>query len=158
MFREMRRKNQQLPEAECIRLLKELPRGVLSLMGDGGYPYGIPIDHYYNPEDGKLYFHGGKHGHKIDAIRSCSKASFCVMDEGCRTPDSWGLYIRSVIVFGQVEILEDAARAVEIARHLSYKYTSDRDFIEQEIQQSQKNLLVFSLTPEHITGKLVNES
>jgi len=158
MFREMKRKNQQLPEEECIRLLAELPRGVLSLLGDEGYPYGVPMDHYYSPEDGKLYFHCGKQGHKIDAIRSCSKASFCVMDEGFRKEGDWALNIKSVIVFGRVEILEDADRAVEITRQLSLKYTADREFIEREIRQSSRNLLVFSLTPEHITGKLVNES
>ena len=56
MFREMVRKKQQLTKEEAIELLKKEPRGVLSLLGDDGYPYGVPIDHWYNPEDGKLYF------------------------------------------------------------------------------------------------------
>ena len=47
MFREMLRKKQQLPAEECIELLKTQPRGVLSLLGDDGYPYGLPIDHWY---------------------------------------------------------------------------------------------------------------
>lgn len=158
MFREMLRKKQQLPAEECIELLKAQPRGVLSLLGDDGYPYGLPIDHWYCEEDGKLYFHCGKRGHKIDAIRSCPKASFCVMDEGFRREGEWALNIRSVIVFGKVAILEDQEAAIAITRQLSYKYTSDTEFIEREIQQSGKNVLVFSLTPEHISGKIVNES
>lgn len=158
MFREMLRKKQQLPMDECIELLKTQPRGVLSLLGDNGYPYGLPIDHWYCEADGKLYFHCGKKGHKIDAIHSCSKASFCVMDSGYRRDGEWALNIRSVIVFGRVRIVEDQARAIEITRQLSYKYTSDTAFIEWEIAQSGQNVLVFSLTPEHITGKLVNES
>jgi len=36
MFREMRRFKQQINEEECIRVLKEQPRGVLSMIGDGG--------------------------------------------------------------------------------------------------------------------------
>ena len=24
--------------------------------GEDGYPYGIPMNHWYNPEDGKLYY------------------------------------------------------------------------------------------------------
>lgn len=158
MFREMRRKQQQLPMAECIELLKSEPRGVLSLLGDGGYPYGVPMDHWYCEEDGKIYFHCGKQGHKIDAIRSCGKASFCVMDQGYRREGEWALNIRSVIVFGRVEILENQDEAIAVTRRLSYKYTSDSEFIEQEIRQSGANVLVFSLTPEHITGKLVNEA
>ena len=34
MFREMLRKKQQLPEKECIDLLKTELRGVLSVLGD----------------------------------------------------------------------------------------------------------------------------
>lgn len=158
MFREMLRKKQQLPMEECIELLRSEPRGVLSLLGDDGYPYGLPIDHWYCEKSGKLYFHCGKQGHKIDAIRACSKASFCVMDQGCREEGEWALNIRSVIVFGRIQILEDQEEAISITRSLSYKYTSDTEFIENEIRQSGKNVLVFSLTPEHITGKLVKES
>ena len=66
MFREMVRKKQQLPMEEALELLKNAPRGILSVLGDNGYPYGVPIDHWYNEEDGKIYFHSGKEGHKID--------------------------------------------------------------------------------------------
>ena len=104
MFREMARKNKQLPQEECIRLLTELPRGVLSLLGDDGYPYGVPIDHWYNDADGWIYFHSGKQGHKVDAIRGCDKASFCIYDEGYRAPGDWALNIKSVIVFGSISL------------------------------------------------------
>ncbi len=60
MFREMLRKKQQLTDAECIEILKVQLRGVLSVLGDDDYPYGMPINHYYCEADGKLYFHGGK--------------------------------------------------------------------------------------------------
>jgi nitroimidazol reductase NimA-like FMN-containing flavoprotein (pyridoxamine 5'-phosphate oxidase superfamily) len=33
-------------------------------MGDEGYPYGLPIDHWYCEEKGKLYFHCGKQIHE----------------------------------------------------------------------------------------------
>ena len=60
MFRQMRRFKQQISEDECIEVLKTAPRGVLSMAGDDGYPYGIPLDHWYCEKDGKLYFHGAK--------------------------------------------------------------------------------------------------
>lgn len=158
MFREMVRKNKQLPQEECIRILTDAPRGVLSVIGDGGYPYGVPMDHWYNPEDGCLYFHSGSAGHKVDAIRSCDKASFCVMDSGYREEGDWALNIKSVIVFGKIQIIEDSDRAIELTRRLSYKYTSDTSYIEEEISRYSAGLLVFALVPEHITGKLVKES
>ena len=84
MFRTMRRFKQQISKEECIRILQEEKRGILSMHGEDGYAYGIPMNHWYNPEDGKLYFHGAKTGHKIDAITKDNRVSYCVHDAGYR--------------------------------------------------------------------------
>jgi len=154
----MVRKKQQLTRDESIELLKKEPRGVLSLLGDDGYPYGVPIDHWYNEEDGRIYFHSGREGHKIDAIRGCDKASFCIYDEGYRKPGDWALNIKSVIVFGRIHIVEDHTKALELTRQLSRKYTLDEAYIQQEIDHYGHEVLVFALEPEHITGKITKES
>ena len=158
MFREMNRKKQQLSQEEAIAVLKQEPRGILSVNGDDGYPYGMPMDHWYCEEDGCLYFHSGKKGHRTDSIRRCDKASYCVYDSGYRKEGEWSLNIKSVIVFGRIEIVEDFDQAMAITRQLSLKYTNDIEYIDWEIRQSGKNTLVFRLRPEHMTGKLVNES
>ena len=119
MFRKMVRFKQQLPEEECIGILTKQLRGVLSVLGDEGYPYGLPINHYFCPEDGKLYFHSGKTGHKIDAMKACDKASYCVYDEGFRKEGQWALNIKSVIVFGRIRFIEDHQEALEICRKRS---------------------------------------
>ena len=158
MFPEMKRKKQQLSREECIAILKQEPRGVLSLVGNDGYPYGLPIDHWYCESDGCLYFHCGRQGHKMDAIRRCDKAGFCVMDQGFRREGEWALNIKSVIVFGRITVLEDRQETIDIVRQLSFKYTQDADFIEREIRESGKNVVCLRLTPEYLTGKIVNES
>ena len=158
MFRAMRRSKQQLTAEDCIRILEETKRGVLSVLGDDGYPYGMPMNHYYCTDDGRLYFHGGMEGHKIDALRRCGKASFCVWDDGFRREGEWALNIRSVIVFGRVEWVEDRERAYRIARDLSLKFTDDAAYIRNEIDRAGPRTLLFALVPEHISGKLVNES
>ena len=158
MFREMQRIRQQLSQEECLRILREQPRGVLSVMGDGGYPYGMPLNHWYNEEDGLIWFHSGRTGHKIDALRREPRASFCVYDEGYREPGEWPLRIRSVIVFGQVQFLEDREKALDICRRLSYKFTRDEAYIEGELRRFGPGVLCFALKPEHISGKLVKES
>ena len=158
MFREMLRKKQQLPEEECIGILKNELRGVLSVIGDDDYPYGMPINHFYCEEDGKIYFHSGRKGHKIDAMKRHDKASFCVYDQGFRREGEWALNIRSVIVFGRIEFIEDREKIYEIARHLSHKFTDDEEYIEREIVRSGPGTLMFALVPEHMTGKLVNEA
>ncbi len=158
MFREMLRKKQKISDDDCIVLLKKEKRGVLSVIGDGGYPYGFPINHYYNENDGRLYFHCGKKGHKLDAIKACNKASFCVYDKGYKKENDWALNIKSVIVFGKIEIVDDMDTIIDISRKLSYKFTTDESYIDNEIKKFAKATLLLKLKPEHISGKLVNES
>lgn len=156
-FRELTRYKQKLEENECIELLKSTKRGVLSVLGDNGYPYGSPINHYYDEESGKIWFHGGKAGHKVDAMRNCDKVSFCVMDEGRHVGDDWFLTFRSVIVFGRMELIEDRDTIAGISRKLSYKFTDDDAYIDEEIRKSGPGTLMYALTIENICGKLVRE-
>lgn len=158
MFRPMMRQKQQLSREECAALLQQEWRGVLSVQGDDGYPYGLPTNFWYCEEEGELYFHSGRLGHKVDAIRRCDKASFCVYDQGYRREGEWALNIKSVIVFGRIRLVEDHDKAMEITRKLSYKYTSDSAYIENEIKKAGPGTLCFALEIEHMTGKLVNES
>ena len=158
MFRPMRRFKQQVSEAECIRILQEEKRGVLSVLGEDGYPYGIPMNHWYNPEDGKIYFHGAKTGHKIDAIARCDKVSFCVWDAGYRKEGEWALNVTSVIVFGRIRLVADEEKAKLIGANLCRKFTDDEEYIRAEIQRAISRVQCLELTIDHMTGKLVNES
>lgn len=158
MFRPMRRFKQQVSEAECIRILQEEKRGVLSVLGEDGYPYGIPMNHWYNPEDGKIYFHGAKTGHKIDAIARCDKVSFCVWDAGYRKEGEWALNVTSVIVFGRIRLVADEEKAKLIGANLCRKFTDDEEYIRHEIQSAISRVQCLELTIDHMTGKLVNES
>lgn len=158
MFRDMMRFKQQLTKEECIKILKEEPRGVLSVLGDDDYPYGMPINQYYCEEDGKLYFHSGRKGHKIDAMKRHDKASFCVYDNGFRREGEWALNIKSVIVFGHIEFVEDQETINRLSAELSRKFTDDETYIREEIARSGERTLMFALIPEHITGKIVNEA
>ena len=158
VFRTMMRIKQKLTDEECVALLKAEPRGVLSVLGDEGYPYGMPMNYWYCEENGHLYFHGSMKGHKVDAIRNHEKVSFCVYDQGFRRDGEWALHIKSVIVFGRIRVLDDREQAVEIIRRLGHKYTSDAEYIEREIRAAGARTLCLELIPEHMTGKLVNES
>lgn len=158
MFREIKRKKQIISKDKIIKILRNEKRGVLSVSGDDGYPYGIPINYWYNEENGNIYFHSGRVGHKVDAMAADNKVSFCVYDEGYRKDGEWALNISSVIVFGKVHIVEDFDRAMDVCRRLSLKYTPDIQYIEEEIEKFGKATLCYELRPEHITGKIVNES
>ena len=158
MFREMLRKKQALSLEECKEILKTETRGVLSVMGENGYPYGMPMNHFYSGEDGCIYFHCGKKGHRLDALKENDKVSFCVYDQGFRRENEWAWNVKSVIVFGRMDVLSDTKLIMDICEKLSYKFTDDTAYIEKELKESTKNTLLLRLTPEHISGKLVNEA
>ena len=158
MFRPMRRIKQQISEEKCIQILQEEKRGILSMHGEDGYPYGIPMNHWYSPEDGKLYFHGAKTGHKIDAIAQNNKVSYCVYDSGCRKEGEWALNISSVVVFGRISLVTDEEKAREICIRLCRKFTDDGEYIQKELQNALSRVQCLELTIDCMTGKLVNES
>ncbi len=158
MFRPMRRLKQQLSEDDCLAVLATERRGVLSMLGDDGYPYGIPMNHWYCPSDGKLYFHGAKSGHKIDAITKCEKVSYCVYDAGYRKEGQWALNVRSVVVFGRIGFVTDEKKVREIGENLLRKFTDDEAYIQNEILNALPRAQCLVLTIDHMSGKLVNES
>ncbi len=158
MFRELIRKNKQLSYDECIYIMKNETRGVLSVNGDDGYPYGMPMNFFYNDTDGCIYFHCGKTGHRIDSLNKSDKVSFCVYDKGAKEEFDWAYNVKSVIVFGRVEIVEDLATIEDITFKLSLKFTSDKEYIEKEIKEHGNKTLLIKLKTEHICGKLVKEA
>ena len=158
MFRELTRIKKAASREECLRLLEHEKRGVLAVHGDDGYPYAMPLNHWYDPQSGCLYFHCGPGGHREDALRRCAKVSYCVHDEGWSEPGDWVKHVTSVIVFGQVEFVEDRDEIVRVATALSHKFTQDEDYIRREIEAHAHRTVLLKLTPEHICGKHVTES
>ena len=158
MFRELIRKNKQLSMEDCVHILNTQTRGVLSVQGDDGYPYGMPMNHWYDQENNLLYFHCGNVGHRLEALRRDSKVSFCTFDQGERAEGEWAYKVKSVIVFGKIEILDDMELIADITTRLSHKFTQDDDYIREEIRRAGPRTLLLRLTPEHICGKLVTES
>lgn len=158
MFRELSRRNKQISKEECAELLTKEKRGVLAVNGDDGYPYAMPMNHYYCHADGCVYFHCGRGGHRLDSIKKCDKVSFAVTEQGIRESDDFALTVRSVIIFGRISIIDDINEVTRITAELCRKFTDDEAYIEREIQLYGHETLLLKLTPEHICGKKVKES
>jgi nitroimidazol reductase NimA-like FMN-containing flavoprotein (pyridoxamine 5'-phosphate oxidase superfamily) len=151
-FREMRRKRQQLSDEESYAILQNATSGTLALLGDGGYPYAVPISYVYS--EGKLYFHSALSGHKVDAIRSCDRASFCVVAQDDVKPAMYTTFFRSVIAFGRIHIVDDEAEKLAAARLLGNRYNPHQDeALQKELENGLVRMLVIRLDIEHLTGK-----
>ena len=157
MFREMRRKRQQLSQAECVEILKKNTSGVLAVYGDGGYPYAVPLSYVY--EGGVLYIHCAKTGHKIDAIKACDKVSFCVIDQDLVVPETYTTHFRSVILFGRARILDEEQEIRNAIEQLAIKYhpTGSQASRDAEIEKSYKAMCMVKIEIEHMTGKEAKE-
>lgn len=154
-FRPMRRFKQQMTDEECLALLRRAPRGVLAVLGDGGYPYTVPLDFLYL--DGHLYFHCAREGHKLDAIRCSPKASFCVLSEGTKEPDSWWYHFESVVCFGSVTVVDEPVRTDTLLRQIGAKYFPQGYDIEDDMRKNAPRALVLDMQIEHLSGKRVRE-
>ena len=160
-FREMRRKRQQLSNDESVAILEKATAGTLALLGDEDYPYTVPISYVYY--DGKLYFHSALAGHKVDAIRKCDKASFCVIEQDDVQPKKYTTFFRSVIAFGRIHIIEDEQEKLETARMLGNRYNPNDDESLQAIEllkqreQSQASLNSAESQQKSTEGQLVKQ-
>ena len=158
MFRKMRRSPQALSHEEIIEVLEKETRGVLSVNGDDGYPYGVPINHYYDRETGKLYFHGADFGHRVDAIRKDPKVSYCVFGQEYQKEGDWAKCVKSVVVFGKAELIEEPEEMEKWSRRLCSKFPCTEEYVETEIGKDLKRTLCFAIAIEDINGKLVHEA
>ena len=158
MFRKMRRHPQALSREEINEVLKKETRGVLSVLGDNGYPYGVPLNHYYDEETGKLYFHGANFGHRVDAIKRDPRVSYCVFGQEFQKEGDWAKYVKSVIVFGKAELIEDQNEIAEWCSKLCGNFPCPPEYAEEEILKDGPRTLCFAITIEDINGKLVHEA
>ena len=156
MFREMRRFKQMVSQEECIRILSEEKRGVLSVIGDEGYPYGVPVNFLYDKTDNCIYFHCAKSGHKLDSILKCDKVCFTVHDQGYQK-DDWSFYVTSVIAFGRAHVMEDGDLKLQKARQFGAKYYPTEEELEAELSHAYNRANLICIRIEHMTGKLVHE-
>ena len=151
-FRAMRRKRQQLSEEEIVAILKKATAGTLALLGDNDYPYAVPLSYVY--QEGRIYFHSALAGHKVDAIRKCDKASFCVIEQDDVQPEKYTTFFRSVIAFGRIHIIEDEHEKLETARMLGNRYNPNHDeALQKEIEGGLSRMLMIRFDIEHLTGK-----
>ena len=157
MFREMRRKKQQLTDAESVAILERGSHGVLAVLGDEGYPYAVPISYVY--EAGKIYMHCAKSGHKLDALRACEKASFCVVDQDEVVQAEFTSHYRSAIAFGRICEITDDAEKRRMVSLLARKYCPDLPQAEHDkaMERDWAPLNMLELTIEHLTAKQAKE-
>lgn len=157
MFREMRRTAQALTREACEAILTEGSNGILAVHGDNGYPYTVPLSYIY--QDGKIFFHCARQGHKIDSLLREDKVSFCVIARDRVVPALFATDYLSVVVFGRAHIVEEDETRRQVLKALGAKYAPGLvEEGEQEIAGAWNRVCIVCIDVEHMTGKQANDS
>lgn len=181
-FYPMRRHKQQLSQEKCFEILEKGSSGTLALLDKQGFPYSVPLSYVFFPgkateaqipesqilhpngekpasaetQDnlGSIYFHSALKGHKIDAIRNCAKASFCVIAADDVIPEKFTTAYRSIIVFGEVRVVKDDTNRKLGLELLGRKYSPNfEEAMQSEIANAFDRTAIIELKIEKITGK-----
>lgn len=148
---EMRRAKQRLSPEESLAILEKGSSGVLALW-DGEEPYAVPLSYVYH--EGKLYFHCARAGRKLEAIKVCPRASFCVVAADDVIPEKYTTAYRSVIVSGRLRIIEDEAEMVPALRLLAAKYNPlQGEVLDNKIAEGIPRMFMLELRADEISGK-----
>ncbi len=152
MFRPMRRKEKEMGELEALEIVRTGDYGILSVIQDNGYPYGVPLNYAY--DDGYIYFHGAKEGNKNDSILANEKVSFTIVEDYEIIKASFDTHYRSVIIFARAKQLAGKEK-IRGLRLLLEKY-SPGYLKEGELylERFKDKTSVFRLEIESITGKV----
>jgi len=157
MFREMRRKDRLAENELGIKLLEECDYGVLSVLGDEGYPYGVPMNYVY--QDGCIYLHCFLDGHKIDAITKHPKVCFTVVSNVEVLPDQVSTNYTSAIVFGKASVIppsDSDIRKTAFAAIMNKYVPGEEERTNAYIHAQAANTNAIKIEVEHLSCKQRN--
>lgn len=158
MFKPVRKKINEINHSAAEALLQSNRRGILAMNGDNGYPYAIPINYFYDSLAQKIYFHGAKAGHKVEALNVSDKVCFTVYgNERIDEAESWAPYVQSAVVFGRCRLLEADPESIARLKEFAMKYYPDEILADEQIARNGRATQMFEITIEHMSGKQVQE-
>lgn len=151
MFKEMRRSDREIGKEDIEDLLKNGEYGVISTIGENGYPYTTPLSYVYHNK--ALYFHCALEGSKLDNIRYNERVSFCVVGKTKVLQDKFSTEYESVIVFGKAFEAKGEEKKEALIEILN-KYSPD--FLAEGFQYIDRAIdktCVIKIEIDRVTGK-----
>lgn len=101
--RNVRRQDRLLEEENAIMLLRKGEYGILSLQGEKGGAYGVPVNYVWDNRN-SIYIHCAPEGRKLQCIVLCPQVSFCVVGKTRVIADKFTTAYESIILHGEARI------------------------------------------------------
>jgi nitroimidazol reductase NimA-like FMN-containing flavoprotein (pyridoxamine 5'-phosphate oxidase superfamily) len=152
VFREIKLEERAVSDEKVIDIFKAGSYGVLSTIGEDGYPYGVPLNYTYF--DHCICFHCALEGHKVENVQYSEKVSFCVVTNSEVLASKFDTDYESAIAFGRVSEVGDAAEKKDILLSVMNKYSKDyQDAGMHYMKKYWDETKVFKIEIEHMSGK-----
>ncbi|MGM0446370.1 MAG: pyridoxamine 5'-phosphate oxidase family protein [Bacillota bacterium] len=151
MFKKMRRDEKKLSEKKVYDILKTTEYGILSTVGENGYPYGVPVN--YIILNKKIYFHCAKDGHKLDNIRFNNRVSFSVVNKYELVPNNFTSKYESVIVFGKAKFVDKEIKREALRGFIDKFSPSFKEKGYKYVDNALDKTEIVEITIEDIKGK-----
>lgn len=156
---EMRRKDRAKDEVWIKEYLKTAPFASIATL-HGEQPFINQNIFLYDEENNCIYFHTAKEGRLRYNVEQQTKVCLSVGEMGRLLPAEVALEFsveyKSVIVFGQVDVIVDEEKAKNFLQKLMNKYFPNhipgkdyREIFPEEI----KRTAVYKISIEHLSGK-----
>ena len=152
-FRTMVNQNKAMDQEEILQLIQKENYGVLSVNGDDGFPYGVPVNYLYH--DGKFIIHGtAGNSHKLDSIRKDDKVCLTIVGEHELIEEDYTTEFSSVIVFGTAKIVSSDEEKKELmTAFVKGLAPAAYDQIKDRCVKESRGYSMLVITPAYITGK-----
>jgi uncharacterized protein len=154
---QIRRADKQMPEKQARAMLESGYCGRLATVGPDGYPYCLPL--LYVVLDGAVWVHNARaRGHLRANVDHEAKACFEVDEPGevfpyGRFDCDTSIAYRSVIVFGQVRLVEAEADKQRFFEALMAKYAKPGWERPAGFFPRLGEITVYALSIERLSGK-----
>ena len=152
MFREIRLNDSVVDDEKAVEIIKNGSYGVLSTIGEDGYPYGVPLNYtYFN---NCICFHCAQEGHKLENIDYNRKVSFCVVTKSEVLGNEFDTDYESAIAFGKATVITDDSEKKDILLSVLKKYSADylkagNNYMKKYWDETR----VIKIKIEHLSGK-----
>jgi nitroimidazol reductase NimA-like FMN-containing flavoprotein (pyridoxamine 5'-phosphate oxidase superfamily) len=152
MFREIRLKDRVVDDEKTIEIITKGSYGVLSTIGEDGYPYGVPLNYTYY--DNCICFHCAQEGLKLENINFSNKVSFCVVTRSDVLGNEFDTDYESAIAFGKANVIADGSEKKKILLSVLNKYSADylkagNNYMKKYWDETK----IIKIKIEHLSGK-----
>lgn len=117
-------------------------------------PYIVTLSYGYDPKTESLYFHCAEQGLKLDFLNANSNVCATIIEDGGYAAGECGHWYRSVVFWGQMQIVDNLDEKKHGMRVLLYHLESNEAVIKEKLHKYEKcnsdvNILRLDITQIH---------